>query len=143
MSFRKSLLISVVFHLMLLFLIPGIGLQDDRLDWVEVSLLTFPDLKERHPDMVPGDPETALPSLPPPSPEKTPAPLDLPEVNTDLSTEIVDAAPPDTQIERRNIFPIHQPEKSLPGRPDRRGILDEPGDDPGEVITGPGARRNI
>jgi len=143
MDFRKSVLISAAFHLILLFLIPGIRLDEDKLEWAEVSFLTFPDLKEREPDMVSGDPGAPEPSAPLPSPEKSPTPLDLPEVDTGVSSEVSEAAAPETEIERRDTFISREVERARPGRPDRIGVLDNPGDDPGEVITGPVARRNI
>lgn len=143
MDFRKSLIISVIFHILILFLFQGIKFEADRPSWVEVSFVTFPDPVEREPDAAPGDPETPVPATPPPSPDRTPAPLDLPESLPGVPVDTSEPSAPPIEADRRAPVFVREVDITRPGRPERVGRLEQPGDDPGEVITGPVARRSI
>ncbi len=144
MSFTKSILISAAIHGALIALIPGIGFRDDTPEWVEVSLITFPDTRERVPDMPPGDevPPEPLRSLPDPEPPDIPDPPE--DAVMGVPMEESHARMPEFD-EERDISPVRSEprQRPLPGRREREGVLDTEGTDAEEIVSGPVSRRNI
>ena len=143
MTLKKSLLISAVLHLIALIFIPGYRPSVTDAEWVEVSLVRFPDVRERIPDWVSGEevPESSL--------DMTPAErIDMPVEAEDRFAGVpVTEARPDIEEE---LFPRTEPSRERephprrrPGRREREGPIPEEGEDEEFTLTGPVARRDV
>lgn len=145
MDFRKSLLISFALHMLLVLFLPGIRQTDEGPVWVEVSMLTFPDERERIPDGSPGEYETPVPnaSVPDPGPPDLPAPADETPVGVPLE-ELPDRLPEfqeerDISLSREHLAA----RRAIPPRREHRGLMEEDGSEAEELISGPVSRRTI
>ncbi|MGM0567763.1 MAG: hypothetical protein ACQESB_00940, partial [Elusimicrobiota bacterium] len=109
MSFRKSLLISAAVHIIILILLPGHRPSIKEEEWVEVSLSTFPEDRERIPDRMPGEEDVLEPSLPANEAERRDLPVEAEEMVAGVPVR--EARP---EIERE------EPERVLPERETER-----------------------
>ena len=143
MKFKKSLIISGIFHILLLVLVPGFKFKAERTDWIEVSVVIFPDIRERKPDWMAGRRALPEPSLRVPEVGKIKSPIPVDKAVHGVAVEPLDPKLPDF-VEIKYDVPLdHHIEKSIPGREERKGILDEEGFEDELVISGPVSRRNL
>jgi len=143
MEFRKSILISSVLHLCVLFLISGFSLVQIETDWIEVSIIAFPDLKESIPDW-----ETGKRIEPEPSKEvydalKNELPAPVRDTEMGIPVEAESPEMPEIREEYQFVPSLDEFEKIMPGRKERRGETAEPGRDDNLVISGPVTRRQL
>ncbi|MFC2091903.1 hypothetical protein ACFLTD_03935, partial [Elusimicrobiota bacterium] len=137
MEFRKSVTISTVIHVAVILLLPQFRFANIQTDWVEVSMIAIPDIKQKMPDWQPG-----RRSIPLPSKEV----LELPKDRLPMPSDIRDAGIP-VRSETPQQPPIAEKldytreleddfEKVVPGRKERKGLLEELGEDKSMVIAG-------
>ncbi len=144
MTFKKSLFISIAVHLLALIFMPGYKASVHDRDWVEVSLVRFPDIRERIPDWVPGERDLPEPSARMPDADRIDMPVEIEDYFSDIP---VTQARPEV---REDVFPRVDPARErdpeprrLPGRRDRVGPVPEEGEDEHFTLTGPVARREV
>jgi protein TonB len=141
MDFRKSLAISTIFHVLVIFLVPGIWFSLEKPSWVEVSVITFPDMKQRMPEWTSGRKVIPQPSAEAPDIQKSnlPAarsPIGIPVESASL--ELPDFVP------KQDYFPVMEEfEKVIPGREESRGLMEGEGEEKVMTITGPVSRRKL
>lgn len=142
MKFRTSIIISTVFHGLLFAFVPGVWFTWEKPSWVEVSLVTFPDMKEKIPDWTAGRkiiPEPALDI-----PEIIKNELPLPVEKTSIGIPVEPAKPKISDNEYRRKVSVNEDfEKSVPGKKERAGRLEGPGTDDNMVIAGPVVVREV
>ena len=144
MSFRKSLLISAAVHIIILILLPGHRPSVREEDWVEVSLSTFPEDRERIPDRVPGEEGVFEPSLPAHEAERRDLPVEAEEIFAGVP--VSEARPEIESEEPERILPVRETERRpriSPGRREGTGSIREEGEDDDFMLSGPVARREV
>ncbi len=143
MSFRKSLIISAVIHILAVFFLPGFRFAQIQTDWIEVSMVTFPDFKDRLPDWRPGRriiPKPAKKNL-----EIDKSLLPIPSEDSDIGIPIQTKNPSMPDItEDREIKKLEEEfEKIVPGRREKKGVSEETGEESNMVISGPVTKRKL
>ncbi|MFW6134102.1 MAG: TonB family protein [Elusimicrobiota bacterium] len=142
MDFRKSVIISFVLHMAFLIFMPGFEFSTEKPNWVEVSVVTFPEFKQRTPDWAQGRRITPKPSKKTPVEEKAEQPVPVKEA---ISGIPVESEMPDIEEEEfKQDIEFNTPiEKTVPGRKESEGITEGEGEDKEMFITGPVSKRKV
>jgi len=142
MNFRISIAISVVVHLLFLLLVPGFWLVLKNPQWVEVSVVTFPDQVEKTPDWYVGKKAVPEPSAEIPTIRKDKPAVPVKDWETGIPVE--KEAPEKPEIIKEDFTPLEKErEKTIPGRIERKGKFEGLGKDEELLISGPIARRTV
>jgi protein TonB len=121
--------------------VPGFRFSLEKPNWVEVSVVTFPDMKERMPEWTPGSKAVPQPEAEVPKIEKTELPV--PETTLGIPVEPADPELPDFVEREDNFFTRAEFRKVIPGRKEKKGVLEGEGQDKTMVITGPVSKRKL
>ncbi len=123
---------------------PGFKITMEKPDWVEVSVFTFPDQKERAPAHRPGRIIKPKPMREKPEIKRIERLLPADKALTGIEIREAEPLVPDF-VEIKYDTPVRKEvfEKLVPGKIDRKGITDEDDQKEDGIITGPVARRKL
>ncbi|MDA3792771.1 MAG: TonB family protein [Elusimicrobia bacterium] len=143
MSFKNSIIISALLHILIVVFVPYPWQGVKKNDWVEVSIATFPDITEQIPDYSKGISEMPEPSIEEPELNKPDIPVDARDYETGEEVESLSPTMPDL-VRIDNDAPVKKETlKVVPGRRESAGLSEGPGKDEAMVISGPVARRKV
>lgn len=143
MQFRKSIVISTLVHVLMIFILPDFKFTQIQTDWVEVSMVTFPDIKDRLPDWQPGKKAVPKPSRELSDIQKARLPLPLKEEKIGIPVRSESPQMPEFTEDRAYNLETTEFKKVSPGRRDRKGLDHEIGKDDTMLISGPVTRRKL
>ncbi|MFC2061648.1 energy transducer TonB [Elusimicrobiota bacterium] len=142
MKFRTSVIVSTIFHAVLFIAVPDLWFSLKRPSWVEVSVITFPDIKKSIPDWRPGkevkpEPAAKIPEI---NKDELPVPLESETIGMPVRSDMPDF----TDIQSKMDIPVKENyKKIIPGRKKRKGILEGEGEDSVKAISGPISTRDL
>jgi protein TonB len=142
MELKNSLIASVFIHLLVILFLPGLKLNNQLPSWVEVSVIKFPDIKEKVPQWRTGKKAFQEPSREVPQVKKNDLPVPVEEEYYGVPLEMESPDISDL-IELEEIDPVEDIEKVVPGEKGMEGAVEGLGEDEGFVISGPVINRDV
>ncbi len=144
MEFKNSITISAILHVLVIVLVPGFKFAQIQTDWIEVSVVTFPNMKDMTPDWQPGKRAIPQPSKKIPEIDKSEFPFPVEESDIGIPVEREIPQLPESALKRDFEQIVEEKfEKIVPGRKDRKGIVEGLGEDSDLIISGPVSKRVI
>lgn len=115
----------------------------EKKDWVEVSVTTFPDFTQQIPEDMEGLPEEPEPTLAEPEQHRPDISAEAAEHEIGVTVETLSPRMPElVRIDEERPIRREKP-KVTPGRRERSGLSEGPGEDETMVIAGPVSRRKV
>lgn len=143
MKFSNSIAISTGLHVLFILLMPGFRFAQIKTDWIEVAVVSLPNISESRPSFMAGKRLKQTPAPATDEMEKKYPDLLADKNAMGIPVSAETEAMPEFIEERDYEFSIDAPEKIIPGRNEKSGIFEDEGENEIFVISGPITKRKL